>query len=175
MSHCKLDKNGGKRYFWSCECECGKRWAVRQDLLLRKKKKLQSCGCQKLVLTGENNHAWKGYKDIPLQFWNRIKRDARKRGLDFGVSIEEAWELFLKQEKRCALTGDILTFATFTQCHKNKKSHTASLDRIDSSKDYTISNIQWVHKHVNMIKSTLTNEQFIQLCEKVVQNKERLC
>lgn len=47
------------------------------------------------------------------------------------IDIKFAWELYVKQEKKCALSGLPIVFAI-----SNKKSSetTASLDRIDSSK-----------------------------------------
>jgi len=37
---------------------------------------------------------------------------------------------------------------------------TASLDRINSSKGYTLDNVQWVHKTVNIMKQGLSDEDF---------------
>jgi hypothetical protein len=51
-----------------------------------------------------------------------------------------------------------------------KSAHTASLDRIDSNKDYVEGNIQWVHKHLNLMKNILSQEYFINLCNKVSNN-----
>lgn len=44
----------------------------------------------------------------------------------------------------------------------------ASLDRIDSKKDYTIDNVQWVHKDLNYMKQDFTEEEFINYCKLVV-------
>ena len=41
------------------------------------------------------------------------------------------------------------------------------LDRIDSSKDYTLDNIQWVHKDINFMKRSLSQEAFLDLCLKI--------
>lgn len=39
-----------------------------------------------------------------------------------------------------------------------------SLDRIDSNKGYVEGNVQWVHKDVNMMKQSYSNERFIGIC-----------
>ena len=44
---------------------------------------------------------------------------------------------------------------------------TASLDRIDSSKGYTIDNVQWVHKKVNMMKKDMSDSEFIAWCNEI--------
>ena len=76
------------------------------------------------------------------------------------------WELFLKQNRRCALTGEELTF--------HSKDHvcdgTASLDRKDSKKPYTIDNVQWVHKTVNFMKRNEDQTKFIEWCQKIVDH-----
>jgi len=50
------------------------------------------------------------------------------------------------------------------------KQQTASLDRIDSSKGYIEGNVQWVHRKINMMKQSYTQEEFIELCQAVVRN-----
>ena len=42
-----------------------------------------------------------------------------------------------------------------------------SLDRIDSSKDYVLGNIQLVLKEVNYMKQSLSQEDFINICKKI--------
>ncbi len=42
-----------------------------------------------------------------------------------------------------------------------------SIDRIDSNIGYEEGNIQWVDKRINMMKGSLSNEEFIELCTKV--------
>lgn len=48
--------------------------------------------------------------------------------------------------------------------------NTASLDRIDNSKGYEEGNIQWVHKDVNFMKRTYSQEYFIKLCTLISEN-----
>ena len=50
---------------------------------------------------------------------------------------------------------------------ETKWEHTASIDRIDNNKDYTLENIQLVHKTVNMARGTLTVSEFIDMCKAV--------
>ena len=57
-------------------------------------------------------------------------------------------------------------------CHSlNLRGHrktTASLDRIDSRKGYTIDNVHWVLKAVNIMKNTYPLSFFVAICRKVV-------
>jgi hypothetical protein len=151
---------------WSCQCDCGKVHTVRRAHL--KSKSVVSCGCSKSDKNRVSKR-WRGYEDIPLDFWNGYKRTAVSKGRTFEVSIEQGWELFLRQNQQCALSGIPLTFP------KNKKdvAGTASLDRIDSSKGYTTDNVQWVHKDINRMKNVFDQEHFIAFCKLVTEyNKE---
>lgn len=79
------------------------------------------------------------------------------------MTVQDAWKLFEKQNRKCALTGEELTFSK----KNNEYDGTASLDRIDSSKGYTLDNVQWVHKKINMMKWDLKQDEFISWCKKV--------
>ena len=69
---------------------------------------------------------------------------------------------FLKQNKKCALTGSELEINV-----------TASVDRIDSKKGYTKDNVQWVHKKVNLMKGTMSQKDFIETCKSVVETNDK--
>jgi hypothetical protein len=47
-----------------------------------------------------------------------------------------------------------------------------SFDRIDSGQDYTLGNVQWVHKVVNRMKMDLGEDEFLKWCGLVVNHKE---
>ncbi len=49
---------------------------------------------------------------------------------------------------------------------------TASLDRIDSTKGYTLDNIQWIHKDLNKMKMNFANDYFIKTCKLVAENNK---
>jgi hypothetical protein len=103
--------------------------------------------------TKEKNPAWKGYKDIPGKVLSKLKRDAKVRNIAFNITIENIQEVYEKQEKRCALSDVLLVWG-----------ETASVDRINSDKDYTVDNIQIVHKVLNMMKKDMEQELFIDWC-----------
>jgi hypothetical protein len=102
-----------------------------------------------------------GFEDISASFWSRVVRNAACRGHEMGLSIEDAWAIFLSQNKTCALTGVQLVFGN------TLFETTASLDRIDCEKGYTIDNVQWVHKVINIMRNRLTVEEFIWWCGRV--------
>lgn len=135
--------------------------------------KTKSCGCDKsgyLKITGKNNKRFTGCEDISGRYWGRIKESAKTRNFEFNITIEYAWELFIKQNRKCNLSGLPIKFS-FT---RNKDDETASLDRIDSKIGYVEGNVQWVHKHINMMKNAHSQDYFINLCKLISNNNEML-
>lgn len=121
------------------------------------------------------NNRVKWYGEISLNFFNRIKDGAKLRQLDFDITIEYIWNLFLQQNRKCALSKLSLKFDTTSRHHNiRKKNTTASLDRIDSSKGYIEGNIQWVHKTVNRMKMDLNEIDFFELCNAIAIGSRRL-
>lgn len=152
---------------WLCLCSCGKEKVYSSKHLTRKQNPVKSCGCKR-VKSGDRHSQWKGCGDISGNWWyNHILRETKQRKrtpIPVTLKIEEAWELFLKQKKKCALSGVDLEISG-TAIY-----NTASIDRIDSSKGYELGNVQWVHKHINFMKRTYSQEYFIDMCKKVANN-----
>ena len=153
---------------WKCRCDCGRIvYPTGRCLTLGKTK---SCGClmseaPKEHSGGKKSSNWTGYGDIPGSYWKQLLRHAKVRSREVTISLNDAWEQYLKQNGICALSGEPINFGI--PGRKNRASITASLDRIDSSKGYIVDNIQWVHKHVNIMKWNLTEQRFVELCNKI--------
>lgn len=152
---------------WKLLCDCGnEREAYSKALRLGQ---IKSCG----YCNGNGKHnLWKGVGDLSGSYFDQIKRNATTRKLSFDVSINDLWDLFLKQNRKCNLSGLDISLIKTTRKHE-KFSRTASLDRIDSTKGYTIDNIQWVHKVVNQIKWNYDQSFFIDLCSKIAKYNEK--
>lgn len=152
---------------WLCRCDCGKLVEVSSNGLVSGNTK--SCGCLKMRC-GESNPRFIGYKEISGRFWQSILRQSESRRLEVDITKEYIWDLFIKQDKKCALTDLVLEF------NKNAvdRSGTASLDRIDSSKGYIKGNVQWVHKNINEMKWDIPQRKFINYCLLVAKKFENL-
>lgn len=148
-------------WVWKCKCDCGNETEANVSKLRRGKKK--SCGCG---VDGKNNYGWKGYEEIMGTVWNHIGIHAKQRKIMLDITIKDGWELFKKQNRRCALSGVLLYFAKTAKELRSKK-QTASLDRIDSSKGYTKDNVQWIHKDLNLMKWDWNQHEFLNWCKLV--------
>jgi Na+/citrate or Na+/malate symporter len=147
----------GKKTVWLCKCDCGIEKAIRNDCLT--KGCTRSCGCLQNRL-GNKNLNWRGYGELGAARWHRMIKDAKKRNISFNITMQEAWDKFLQQNRLCALSGLPLRFGK----RKDDYSGNASLDRIDSSFGYETNNIQWVDKRINTMKMGLSQPEFLFLC-----------
>jgi hypothetical protein len=151
---------------WNCICDCGNYKTVQRKHLRSGFTKTCGCGAH---LKNKEHKSWKGYEDIPKDFYSNIKRGAVERNIEFDITIEDLWKLFLQQNKKCALSGIELTFS---KIRKDTTGKTISLDRIDSSIGYIKGNIQFVHKHINIMKNSFDQDYFISLCEQIINHNK---
>lgn len=126
-----------------------------------------SCGCG-YFLKNKENWNWKGYEGISRTLFNQWKNSAKIRNKSFDLTIEELWELFIKQNRKCALSGIELNISSY---FKNRDT-TASLDCIDATKGYDRDNIQFVHKTINLMKNNIPQDKFIEFCGLIYKNKQ---
>ena len=150
-----------KRKLYVCKCDCGTEKTLRSDVFTRGK--VKSCGCL-LERRGTASPQFEGVGELSLRYFNKLKLEAVSRNLPFEISLEFLWQLFQKQSGRCALSGQSIHIEA---SKASRIEHTASVDRIDSSRGYTVDNVQWVHKDINFMKQAFSQERFIRLCSLV--------
>lgn len=171
----------GSNLYLKCRCVCKKEQLVSKSRILTGKTKCcKSCspGIYKQCL-GKGRHKGVGY--ISKEIFKRIKRHSmdRRRNyvsrLPFTITIEYIWELFQKQEGKCKISGIPLILHTNLYRVSDPKYYsyvTASLDRIDSSKGYIPGNVQWVHKWVNIMKNSMTDDQLKYVCSVITEHNK---
>lgn len=163
------EKSKGGRWRAICSCRnCGNQ-EYDADPQAIKNSLTTSCGCRRdqyEKISGKNNKNFNGYEEIRGQEWWKLRNRAKKRGQEFSVTIESAWRLYLKQEKKCAITGLPIRFGVVA---KTRKETTASLDRINPNLGYIDGNVQWVHKDVNVMKNMFNQRYFIEVCKMVAK------
>lgn len=160
LDYVKNDKFG--KAVWLCRCDCGKEKTLNASAI--KAGLTTSCGCNKRKLLS------KGYELISGAFWHKLKKSALSRDLEFTITIEEAWEIYLKQKEKCAVSGvDLIIFPNNDKSRKQ----TASPDRIDSNIGYTPDNFQWVHKRINRMKNILSTDEFMFWVSKIHEHNKK--
>lgn len=156
------------RSYVQVQCTCGSE--IKKELPIHHVETKKHRGCEKC----SRFHTSKGVGLLSGEYWSMVVSGASKRKIEFAITIEYAWNLFLHQNKKCALSGVDLIFESNCVHNKNKKykiERTASLDRIDSNKGYLEGNVQWVHKDINLMKNKFSEDYFIKMCKLICKVK----
>lgn len=95
-----------------------------------------------------------------------VKTNAKARGLPLLITKENVEHLLEKSCMQCAISGVALTL-------KRGAKHKASIDRIDSTKPYTLDNVQVVSAMVNIMKNKFDQEEFILLANQIATKHPR--
>lgn len=140
---------------WKCQCECGNIITTKSSSLRNGTK--HKC---KRICGGKNSQYNRDLYGYAFKF---IEKRAKKLNKEFNITYDYICDLWEKQNKKCALSGVPLTLPSTFNEWKNWI-HTASLDRIDSSKGYIKGNVQWIHKELQRIKMNLSEEILINWC-----------
>lgn len=152
-------KYGGYRY-WLLQCDCGNQYKAKTESLISDNTK--SCGCLNKRIGKDHPH-YTGYQDLSGDYWTKLRRGAKTRKLDFEIDMKFSWDLYVSQDKKCALTGWNIVLSD-----SQHKEQTASLDRKDSDIGYVAGNVQWVHKDINKMKQNFHEEYLMEMCKAIV-------
>lgn len=154
-------------WWHKCECICGNVKSVRRWHLNNNKSK--SCGCTNV----KGRFKSESVGDLSKSYYTSFKYNRFRKGFTWSndLTIEYLWELFNKENGKCKLSGvKIELNPRWSQQNKGKITEiiqTASIDRINSSKNYTLDNVQWVHKDINFMKGKMKDIDFINMCRLV--------
>ena len=154
----------GKKWYKKCG-HCGveqsyvrRNYAIHSFLLDRR--------CKACLALVNNTKPHYTYKELKVSWFYAFKRNAETRGIKWDITIEGVWKLYEEQNKVCKLSRVPIGWADIG------RTHTASIDRIDSNKGYTLDNIQLVHKVINVMKNKYTQDYFISMCHLVAKSNE---
>lgn len=157
----------GKNAKVMCRCKCG----IEKLVVCRRLETEKTKGCKNCYPKhGSNSPLFQGVGEISVTYLRKIKEGAIKRNIPIDINAEYLWALYLTQDKKCALTGMDIGFGKHGNQKTKLQSQTASLDRIDSKLGYVDGNLQWVHKHVNIMKNKYDNGYFKKICKLVTEH-----
>lgn len=156
-----------------CKCTCG----LIKEVWITHLSSGKSQSCLKCAQkTGVNSVHFKGVGEIHKTVFSNIARNAlgqkvrkSRRYLNFNITIEYIWDLYLNQDRKCKISRLPIYFSKHAKPTKNDP-QTASLDRIDSKEGYIEGNVQWVHKDINRMKNIYEQDYFVKLCKYVSEN-----
>lgn len=111
------------------------------------------------------------FGEIHQSYICTLRIRAKRLNYEFDLDGEFLWSLFLKQNRKCAISGIEIGFPKAWGI-KSKTEITASLDRINSAGGYTKNNVQWVHKRINTMKMHMIDKEFIEICKRVARHNQ---
>lgn len=138
---------------------CGDEFEARRNNVTSKN--TGSCGCGSRP-TGAKSPHFTGAGNVSGNLLSRWRRGAESRAILFDLTASDAWSVYCEQGGRCALTGVPITIS------EGGGRASASLDRIDPTRGYTRSNIQWTQQVANLARLDYTITDFVQNCRAVV-------
>jgi len=165
--------NNTKDERWLCKCDCGtERIIKRRDLVSGRS---TSCGC------GRRQHS---PKDAAISsVFAAYKGGAKQRGIEFSLDKDVFAKLLLAECTYCGTVGGCVyndKSPNHTSEWRQKKVLTyTGIDRIDSSKGYTVDNCCSCCLTCNKAKNTMSQEEFslwvlrvLDWAQKVQESKE---
>jgi hypothetical protein len=103
---------------------------------------------------------------MPYTWFETKRKGGLHRGLVWDLEPQDVIDMYEQQGQVCALTGWPIGWS------KKGLTATLSIDRIDSSEGYLKTNVQLVHKDVNMAKQQFSQEYFIEMCSAVTDKNK---
>ena len=90
--------------------------------------------------------------------------------MTWNITPEDIYALWYIQDGLCNLSGEVLTFSRGRKNIGGLETN-ASIDRINPNKGYIKNNIQLVTKRVNLMKHTLTQDEYLSIIKAIYGKK----
>ena len=144
------------QYYWLCECNCGNKLWIRADRVHTQK----SCGC----IRKEIHRLEKGVA-ARNSYYSQYKTSAKLKELEFTLTVEQFANL---TSGACHYCGDIPSLIRSYPRGWGGYIHNG-IDRIDSSKGYTLDNCVSCCKTCNFAKNTTNYFDFLAWIERLIK------
>lgn len=148
-------------YCRKCQTSIAREWRLKNfDRVRRREKSYKNSNRDRIRL-----HQKKYMKEWVARLNSRFacwKKRAQMREIPFDLTLEQLESMPMV----CHYTGNALAL-------ESNQWNTISLDRLDSSKGYTINNVVYCCSFVNLMKHTLSYDAFIKSCETIVNHYQK--
>lgn len=145
--------------YYKVKCDCGRNTRLisgHEFLNPNRSYMCSKCAGEK---RGKEHHLQDSYEELYQNKYSKLQRTAEARNIEFSVSKEYLWNLYVEQNKKCAITGDAIPILS-----------NASLDRINSNLGYIEGNVQWTTKQANLSKHIMSMNELYMFCKKVLNH-----
>lgn len=101
--------------------------------------------------------------------YNTAMDSARRRRFEFSISLDDLEEMWNSQNGCCFYTGIPMSYSG------DRLPESVSVDRLDSTRGYALSNIVLCCNYVNLMKNNRPVEEFFRWCELVIKHQKEVC
>lgn len=174
ISHAGKDHRN--KHLWLCLCECGSEKVMVSDNLSSGKS--NSCGCLKSEFLTRKGNQYGLYEDrgvalLKVQY-SHLKRRDKNKGFSETISFDVFSRLSKSPCKYCGLehSKEIEDRLNESKNQKRLSDHVLKcngIDRVDSSKGYTVENSVACCKYCNTAKNTMTESEFYTWIKRVYE------
>lgn len=169
-------KDHRNKHLWLCLCECGNEKVVVGDNLSSGKS--NSCGCLKTEFLARRGNQYGLYEDREVALlkvqYSHLKRRNKLKGFSDVISLDEFCTISKSPCKYCGLeySKEIEDRVNESKKQKRLSDHVLKcngVDRVDSSKGYTVENSVACCKYCNTAKNTMTEIEFYAWIKRVYE------
>jgi len=156
---------------WLCKCDCGNETSVlTSNLRNRSKSPTRSCGCLSAEMARYRNILPEGECNFN-GIYGEYRRRAKRKGIEFSLNKDEFRQL---TKWNCFYCGAPPTNKSLTTRRQNGYYEHNGIDRRDSGLGYTIDNCVGCCKTCNMMKNSMTVEEFLKHIERIYHFNEEV-
>ena len=102
----------------------------------------------------------------------KLLNNLKKQNKDINLTKKDVLEIYQKQNKKCVLSDELLTYYSGEVLTNNKyeSRYNITISKIDCNKEYVKNNIQLLGKDIYKMKGIFDNKEFVRLC-KIISEK----
>jgi hypothetical protein len=144
---------------WNCVCDCGNKRIVRGTFLITGKiTACSKCNFEFAKISGKLNRSILPSGEAALrELYCGYKRNAKRRGIEFNITIEQCKILFTQNCHYCGASPSSIQRGA----HKNSGDFVYNgIDRIDNTIGYFPNNIVCCCKICNFAKNNMGHREF---------------
>lgn len=125
--------------------------------------------CKSCVYIAQKKHIESSYQNFLKDRLLQSEKRAKIKGFLHTITIDDLLHIWDLQRGLCSYTHSSLQH-TVGHAYYNKNPYAVSIDRIDSTRGYTLDNIQLICGHVNTMKGQLTESDFFEFVHAIAKH-----
>jgi hypothetical protein len=143
-----------------CSISCKAKVAIKSNEVMMK-------GNPSVLINNNRKDEFSPFKRILFTLRQRSKENSKK---NLTLTLQELKEVWDRQEGKCPFTGWNLLLPKNSKERLDYLPERASLDRIDSSKGYSVDNVQFVSMIYQFAKNSFSDDVVLNFCRSVINN-----